>query len=104
MDGMTDTAPPRASSVVDSPMDLIHYSIDDQILLKCKFGREIRGKLHAFDEHLNVLLGDVEEKITTIEVNPETLEETTKVENRTFELLFVRGDLIIMFSNPFRTG
>jgi hypothetical protein len=47
MDGMTDTAPPRASSVVDSPMDLIHYSIDDQILLKCKFGREIRGKLHV---------------------------------------------------------
>lgn len=33
----------------------------------------------AYDEHLNIILGDVEEKITVYEVDTETLKEVVKV-------------------------
>ena len=35
------------------------------------FCRELRGKLHAFDQHLNVILSDVTETITTFEEDEE---------------------------------
>lgn len=33
----------------------------------------------AYDQHLNMVLGDVEETITTVEVDDETYEEIIKV-------------------------
>ena len=33
----------------------------------------------AYDQHLNMILGDVEETITTFEFDPETYEEIIKV-------------------------
>ena len=35
--------------------------------------------LQAYDQHLNMILGDVEETITTIEIDDETYEEIVKV-------------------------
>lgn len=35
--------------------------------------------LQAYDQHLNMILGDVEEVITTVEVDDETYEEIIKV-------------------------
>jgi hypothetical protein len=35
--------------------------------------------LQAYDQHLNMILGDVEETITTVEVDDETYEEIIKV-------------------------
>jgi hypothetical protein len=46
---------------IESPLDLIRLSIDERIFVKCRGERELRGKLHAFDQHLNMVLGDVEE-------------------------------------------
>lgn len=66
-------------AAVETPLDLIRLSIDEKVLVKCKGDREIRGKLHAFDQHLNMVVGDVEESITTTEIDEETEEETTKV-------------------------
>ena len=40
--------------------------------------RDLRGKLHAYDQHLNMVLGDVEEVVTTVEVDEETYEEIIK--------------------------
>ena len=41
-------------SSVEVPLDLIRLSIDERIYVKCKGERELRGKLHAFDQHLNM--------------------------------------------------
>ena len=41
-------------SCVEVPLDLIRLSIDENVYVKCKGDRELRGKLHAFDQHLNL--------------------------------------------------
>lgn len=59
---------------VDEPLDLIKLSIDENVFVKCRHNRELKGKLivystfiflkhsiQAFDTHLNMLLSDVEE-------------------------------------------
>ncbi|CAH1765441.1 6052_t:CDS:2, partial [Entrophospora sp. SA101] len=50
----------------------------------------------AYDGHLNMVLGDVEETITIVDVNEETYEEVIRVLKRTIEMLFVRGDGVIL--------
>jgi len=57
----------------------------------------------AFDQHLNMILSDVEEIVTTHEIDEETDEEIVKKATRTIRMLFVRGDLIILVSPPLRT-
>jgi small nuclear ribonucleoprotein (snRNP)-like protein len=42
-------------SAVETPLDLIRLSIDEKVFVKCKNDRELRGKLHAFDQHLNMV-------------------------------------------------
>lgn len=36
-------------------------------------------ELQAYDQHLNMILGDVEETVTTVEIDEETYEELYKV-------------------------
>lgn len=35
--------------------------------------------MQAYDEHLNIMLSDVEEKITTVDIDPLTKQEQLKV-------------------------
>ena len=70
---------------VKEPLDLIRLSLDERVYVKLRGEREIRGKLHAYDQHLNMILGDVEEVITTVEVDDETYEEIMKVVPRPSE-------------------
>jgi U6 snRNA-associated Sm-like protein LSm3 len=49
-----------------------------------------------------MVLGDVEETVTQLSVDPETEEEIIKTSKRTIGLLFVRGDAIILVSPPLR--
>lgn len=88
---------------IDTPLDLIRLSIDERIFVKCKGDRELRGKLHAFDQHLNMVLGDVEESVVTREVDEETEEEIIKTSKRNIEMVFVRGDIVVLVSPPLRT-
>lgn len=37
--------------------------------------------LQAYDQHLNMILGDVEEIVTTVEIDDETYEEIVRVCN-----------------------
>ncbi|KAL0701983.1 hypothetical protein Bca4012_058105 [Brassica carinata] len=65
-------------ATVREPLDLIRLSLDERIYVKLRSDRELRGKLHAFDQHLNMILGDVEEVITTVEIDDETYEEIVR--------------------------
>jgi len=87
------------SAAVKTPFDVVALSIDERVLVKCRGGRELRGRLHAFDQHLNMILGDVEE--TIVEVDEEGKE---KVRKREKEMLFVRGDVVILLSPPVSTS
>ena len=40
---------------------------------------ELYAGLQAYDQHLNMILGEVEETITTVEIDDETYEEIIKV-------------------------
>ena len=90
------------SNSVEVPLDLIRLSIDERIYVKCRGDRELRGKLHAYDQHLNMILGDVEESVTVRDADSETDEEIIRTSKRSIEMLFVRGDLIILVSPPLR--
>eukprot|EP00304_Pavlova_gyrans_P012170 CAMPEP_0206053480 /NCGR_PEP_ID=MMETSP1466-20131121/35908_1 /ASSEMBLY_ACC=CAM_ASM_001126 /TAXON_ID=44452 /ORGANISM="Pavlova gyrans, Strain CCMP608" /LENGTH=254 /DNA_ID=CAMNT_0053428653 /DNA_START=44 /DNA_END=806 /DNA_ORIENTATION=- len=89
-----------AAGVVEEPLDLIRLSLDERIYVKMRNERELRGKLHAYDQHLNMVIGDVEETITTRDIDTETYEEIIKTSKRQIEMLFVRGDGVILVSPP----
>ncbi|CAH8521772.1 unnamed protein product [Schistosoma bovis] len=86
--------------LVEEPLDLIRLSLDEKIYVKMKRNRELRGVLHAFDSHLNMILGNVEETVTTLEIDEETYEEVYKTTKRTIPMLFIRGDGVILVSPP----
>lgn len=51
--------------------------------------------LQAYDQHLNMILGDVEETVTTIEIDEETYEEIYKVSH---EILLIAFKMSIVFN------
>ncbi|CEL99250.1 unnamed protein product [Vitrella brassicaformis CCMP3155] len=91
------------TSQVEVPLDLIRLSLDEKVYVKCKGDRELTGKLHAFDQHLNMVLEAVEETVKTTYVDETDGEERVKRTKRTMEMLFVRGDSVILVSPPVRT-
>ena len=80
-------------STVKEPLDLVRLSLDERVYVKLRNDRELRGKLHSYDQHLNMLLGEVEEITTIREVDEETYEEIIKSNRRNVPYLFVRGDV-----------
>lgn len=78
----------------------MRLSLDERIFIKCRGGRELRGRLHAYDQHLNMVLSEVEETVHSTEIVEETLEEVTKTTKRSVPLLYVRGDGVIVVSTP----
>ncbi|TPP67585.1 U6 snRNA-associated Sm protein LSm3 [Fasciola gigantica] len=86
--------------LVEEPLDLIRLSLDERIYVKMKHNRELVGILHAFDSHLNMILGNAEETVTTLEIDEETFEEVYKTSKRTIPMLFIRGDGVILVSPP----
>ncbi|ORX61050.1 Sm-like ribonucleo protein [Piromyces finnis] len=98
---MTDQEQPITNSV-EEPLDLVRLSLDECIYVKMRGDRELKGRLHAYDQHLNMVLGDVEENITVVEFNEETNEEYIRKIQRAHDMLFVRGDGVILVSPPRR--
>lgn len=87
-----------ASQTVAHPLDLVRLSLAERVRVKCRGGRVLEGVLHAFDEHLNMVLGKAREAITTVDLDPETDQPRETVERREIELIFVRGDSVIFVS------
>ena len=94
----------KAMSAIETPLDLIRLAIDEKVVVKCRGDRELRGRLHAFDQHLNMVLGDVEETVTSREIDEETEEEMIQSSKREIDMLFVRGDIVILVSPPIRVS
>uniref|UniRef100_A0A8C5KIS9 U6 snRNA-associated Sm-like protein LSm3 n=1 Tax=Jaculus jaculus TaxID=51337 RepID=A0A8C5KIS9_JACJA len=90
----------QTTNTVEEPLDLIRLSLDERIYVKMRNDRELRGTLHAYDQHLNMILGDVEETVTTIEID----EETYKSTKQNIPMLFVWGDGVILVVPPLRVG
>jgi U6 snRNA-associated Sm-like protein LSm3 len=60
--------------------------------------------LQAFDQHLNMIVSDAEETITTTSIAEDTYEETYKTTKRSIPMLFVRGDGVILVAPPIQRG
>ncbi|MBS3060833.1 MAG: hypothetical protein J4432_04990 [DPANN group archaeon] len=67
---------------ISRPFDLLNNAIGKPVLLKLKGNKQFRGKLQAFDQHMNVVLEEVDE-----------LEDGKKIE--TIGKALIRGDTII---------
>ncbi|KAJ9068147.1 U4/U6-U5 snRNP complex subunit lsm3 [Entomophthora muscae] len=87
-------------NLVEEPLDLVRLSLDERLYVKMRGDRELKGRLHAYDQHMNMVLGDVEEIITVVEVDENTMEETFRNVHRKMDMLFVRGDGVILVSPP----
>ncbi|KAI5801573.1 U6 snRNA-associated Sm-like protein LSm3 [Peziza echinospora] len=82
-------------AAVSEPLDLVRLSLDEHVFVKLRGDRELKGRLHAFDSHCNLILGDVEE---TIYIVDDENEETIRTVKKTSEMLFVRGDSVVLIS------
>ncbi|PVU89354.1 hypothetical protein BB559_005131 [Furculomyces boomerangus] len=95
---MDDSA--TMGSMIDEPLDLVKLCLDEKIYVKLKGNRELTGRLHAYDQHLNLVLEDVEEKITVASEDEES--EDIQIMVRNMKMVFVRGDGVILVSPPKR--
>merc|ERR1712076_189065 len=93
-----------ALPLVEQPLDLIRLSLEERIYVKLRNERELYGKLHAYDHHLNLIMSDIEEVITTVEVDEETYEEIYRTSKRNIPLMFVRGDGVILVAPPSKSS
>jgi small nuclear ribonucleoprotein len=66
------------------PLDALGELLDNQILVRLKNGMEIRGKLKAFDIHINLVLEDAEFQDGDV--------------GKKFKRIFLRGDMILFIS------
>ena len=62
--------PPVA--VVEEPLDLIRLFLDEKINVKMRNKRDLRGRFHAYDQHVNMIPSDVKETITSAKTDEDT--------------------------------
>jgi len=94
-----------ASSGVQEPFDLIRLSLSERVFVKLRGDRELTGVLHAYDGHMNLIMSDVEESIMVVELPEAGVNGSgnIKVAKRQMDMLFVRGDGVILVSPGSRT-
>lgn len=72
------------------PLDVLHASLDQRVIVHLRGRREYRGTLHGYDHpHLNIVLKNAEEVL-----NSGT--ENEQISKR--ELVVIRGDSIVYVS------
>jgi len=93
-----------SASGIQEPFDLIRLSLSERVFVKLRGDRELTGILHAYDGHMNLILSDVEETIMIVDTDGTTNGQgTVNVAKRKMEMMFVRGDGVILVSPPSRT-
>ncbi len=71
--------------MTESARKMLVESIGTIVLVRLKGGREVRGKLKSFDQHLNIVLEDAEE-----------LREDGS--SRKLGTIVIRGDNVVLIS------
>merc|ERR1712093_581663 len=84
------------ASAPAEPLDLVRLSLDEVVFVKLRGDRELKGRLHAYDSHCNLVLGEVEETIYVIDEDDET--ESVRTLKKQSEMLFVSGDSVVLIS------
>lgn len=77
---------------MSSAMRYLSKSVNSNILVSLKNGIYVRGILRAYDNHLNLILDNVEEIYTT--------KDGETKENRIGKRVLIRGDNVIAISTP----
>lgn len=83
---------------------MVRLNLDESVYVKMKGERELVGRLHAFDQHMNLVLGEVEETHRFIDDGSSDDKDRPqpevqwKTEVRKRGMLFIRGDAIILLS------
>lgn len=85
---MNDIGIKTDNTSVSEPLDLVRLSLDERVYVKLRGDREIKGKLHAYDNHLNMVLSDAEETVYTIDIDDEA-EEHINTKKTHSEMIFV---------------
>lgn len=70
---------------MQKPLNVLNQSINKQVMVELKAGREYRGVLDGYDPHMNLVLRNAEELI-----NHEVV--------RKLNITIVRGDNVIFIS------
>ncbi|KAF2773069.1 U6 small nuclear ribonucleoprotein [Teratosphaeria nubilosa] len=83
---------------VNEPLDLVRLSLSEVVFVKLRGDRELQGRLHAYDSHCNLVLGDVTEYIYMIEEEEDGSEGEVKTQKKQSEMLFIRGDSVVLIS------
>ncbi|KAF2156608.1 Sm-like ribonucleoprotein [Myriangium duriaei CBS 260.36] len=91
-----DDGSATAANPVNEPLDLVRLSLNEVIFVKLRGDRELQGRLHAYDSHCNLVLGDVQETIYLVDEEDES--EQVRVIKKQSEMLFVRGDSVVLIS------
>nr|OQO29192.1 putative U6 snRNA-associated Sm-like protein LSm3 [Rachicladosporium sp. CCFEE 5018] len=95
---MADAESPSESATnVNEPLDLVRLSLNETVFVKLRGDRELKGRLHAYDSHCNLVLGEVEETIYIFDDEAEGADEPRTV-TKNSEMLFVRGDSVVLIS------
>lgn len=76
------------SQTLEEPLDLLRLALSQQIYIKMRNNRDIKGKLISYDTHLNMILTDAEE----------ISHEGDKKTVRRLPSVYLRGDGIILVS------
>ena len=76
------------STEISEPMEMLSLSLNERVHVRLRHNRVLTGRLVAYDDHLNLMLGDTQETIKT--------EATTVVKDHS--IIFVRGDLVVAVS------
>ncbi len=66
------------------PLDVLSELLENQVLVRLKNGLVIKGKLKAFDIHINLVLEDASFEDNDVE--------------KKFKNMFLRGDMVIFIS------